>query len=279
MSIQAVGWALEQDLPARPKLVLVAICNHANHADGYCWLKAETIAREAACTPRSVYNFVGALVRNGFIRKELRKGEDGKQRSTDYWVLFDREEREWDPAANPDADEPESEASENQPSIPDAQDVVDRRNPMPAAEDPAPQERHDTRQPVEMSPRSCGPQESGFRRIEEEPSKINPKARNARARVQDRALRSYRPPPPQPMGHDLGTEYREPPKPLFVYEGTPAYEAWCKHRAREHGVPRWHLTTRALIDGQWRSGWYFPSLFPPAREPAAAATGPPIKTA
>ena len=33
MSIQAVGWALEQELPARPKLVLVSIANHANHAN------------------------------------------------------------------------------------------------------------------------------------------------------------------------------------------------------------------------------------------------------
>ena len=65
MSIQAVAWALDQDLPARPKLVLVSIANHASHTDGYCWLKAETIAQEAACTPRSVYTYIGGLVRTG----------------------------------------------------------------------------------------------------------------------------------------------------------------------------------------------------------------------
>ena len=93
MSIQAVAWALDQDLPARPKLVLVAIANHADHTNGYCWLKAETIAREASCSPRSVYNFVGALVRNGYMRKALRKGEDGKQRANDYWIMFGLRER------------------------------------------------------------------------------------------------------------------------------------------------------------------------------------------
>jgi hypothetical protein len=120
MSIQAVAWALEQDLPARPKLVLVSIANHANHVDGYCWLKAETIAKEAACTPRSIYNFVGALIRNGFIRKALRKGDDGKQRATDYWILFDREEKEWAHDAHLESNEADDDPSEIDPSTEDA---------------------------------------------------------------------------------------------------------------------------------------------------------------
>ena len=77
MSIQAVAWVLDrEELPARPKLVLVAIANHANHTDGYCWLKAETIAKEAACSPRAVFNFVGALIRNGYLRKAPARGAD-----------------------------------------------------------------------------------------------------------------------------------------------------------------------------------------------------------
>src|SRR5690349_3688223 len=95
MSIQAVAWALDQDLPARPKLVLVSIANHANHTDGYCWLKVETIAAEASCSERAVYNFIGDLIRNGFIRKAPRKGEDGKQRANDYWILINRPAAEW----------------------------------------------------------------------------------------------------------------------------------------------------------------------------------------
>jgi hypothetical protein len=88
MSIQAVAWALEQDIPARPKLVLISLANHADHVDGYCWLRAETIAREGACQVRSVPRFVDALVAHGYVKKQQRRGDDGRQRANDYWLLF-----------------------------------------------------------------------------------------------------------------------------------------------------------------------------------------------
>ena len=263
MSIQAVGWALEQELPARPKLVLVAICNHANHVDGYCWLKAETIAKEASCTPRSIFNFVGALIRNGFIRKALRKGEDGKQRATDYWVLFEREEKRWESPANAEAPEGEDEAEEKASSEDEPLDVVlpDERGACGEnAEPPGPQ-------PVDKHAGACGPPESTFIRYNAEPSKINPKERSARASgAVAGAMRSYKPPPPQPVGEVFNNA-----KEVFVFERTPAYEAWCKVKAKQRGLSSWKLTTRKLVDGQWRSGWYFPSLFPPESK----STGPP----
>lgn len=95
MSIQAVAWALEQDIPARPKLVLVALANHANHVDGYCWLRVETIAQEAACGERSVPRFIDALAKYGYVRKVPRRAEDGRQRANDYWLLFRSEKVSW----------------------------------------------------------------------------------------------------------------------------------------------------------------------------------------
>ena len=270
MSIQAVAWALEQDLPARPKLVLVAIANHANHVDGYCWLKVATIAREAACQPRSVYNFVGALVRNGYIRKQLRKGDDGKQRATDYWILFDREEKPWDQDAQLGADEADGEASDSDLSPTDDTTSSEPMERHASGENAEPDACDDTRQPVEMSSGACGPVAPPCRRYSEEPSKTNPKASSASARVHDAALRAYRPPPPQPVGADPAL----PTKQVFVFDNTPAYQAWAKRMAIDHGLRSWNLTTRMLIDGQWRTGWYFPTLFPP--ETAPAATGPPI---
>lgn len=260
MSIQAVAWALEQDLPARPKLVLVSIANHANHVDGMCWLKAETIAKEAACTPRSVYTFVGGLVRNGFIRKELRRGEDGKQRANDYWILFDRAEAEWDWGAHPDEDMAEGASAGEPSSEADAPTDGVPSEPISPGESEQPGERHDSRQPVDIHAPSRGPSEGAFTRKRiAEPSESNPKASRAGARVQDRALRAYRAPPPQPLGADPGL----PTKQVFVYEGSRAYETWSKHMARQMGIRNWHLVTRANIDGQWRSGWYFATLFPP----------------
>ena len=43
----------------------------------------------------SVDEFVAALARNGYIDIKKVRGEDGKQRSNNYWVLFDRKPSEW----------------------------------------------------------------------------------------------------------------------------------------------------------------------------------------
>lgn len=269
MSIQAVAWAIEQDLPARPKLVLVSIANHANHVDGYCWLKASTIAKEAACTPRSVYTFIGGLVRNGFIRKALRRSEDGKQRANDYWILFDRAEAKWDWGAHPDEDVAEDDSAEIPPSEPDDTISGGGVNGLHSAEIAEQTEHHDTRQPVNLHVPSPGPSEASFthKRIAE-PSKTNPNENRAGARVRDAALRSYRPPPPQPLGATI----EGPAKQIFVYEGSRAYDAWATHMARQGGTRSWHLVTRKNVGGQWKSGWYFASLFPPDIPPPTGLT-------
>src|SRR4029077_8045701 len=106
MSIQAVAWALEQDFTGETpkgrmvsahaaKLVLISLANHADHVSGHCWPSAETIAREASCTVRSVYRLISALRRNGFIEVRKARGENGRQRANNYWLLFDPEPAPW----------------------------------------------------------------------------------------------------------------------------------------------------------------------------------------
>lgn len=269
MSIQAVAWALEQDLPARPKLVLVSIANHANHVDGYCWLKAETIAREAACTPRSIYNYVGMLVRNGFIRKSRRKGEDGKQRANDYWMLFDREEKPWDASASLDESEGDDALEENASEEAAAQDVVEPHERISYGEEAVPSERHDSRQAVDTPAGSSGPCEAAFTRKRiAEPSNTKPEASSAGARIRSAALRAYRPPPPQPVAADTEAKVN----PIFVFEGSRAWDAWVAFEKKRRGVT-WTLATRKQVDGKWRTGWYWPTLFPPnAQAPPESPT-------
>jgi hypothetical protein len=266
MSIQAVAWALDQDLPARPKLVLVAIANHADHTNGYCWLKASTIAKEGSCTPRSVYNFVGALIRNGYIRKALRKGEDGKQRATDYWIMFGREEKSWESAGHNEPSYADGEPDEGASDEPETQDVVEPDAHRSSGETALPDERGDTRQPVEKHAGSSGPVESSFTRYESlEPSKINPR-KDARASVCERPAyspRTYKPPPiepPKPMGAIIADKEA---KMIFVFEGSRAYDAWLPVMRKQTGVSCWKLTTTTIIDGKSKRGWWFPSLFPP----------------
>lgn len=270
MSIQAVGWALDQDLPARPKLVLVAIANHANHTDGYCWLKAETIAAEAACTPRSVYRFIGGLVRNGFVRKTKARGADGKQRANDYWILFDRVPKDWDWGAGlgdddeevddpaPDSDA-ETHGSEDEPT----QDVAGQSDGISPGDEPLQTDSGDTRQDENARALSCGPGDSRVSHKQiAEPSKTNLKSGG----LGSSRPRRYQPPPtppPQPVGATTGNGSAAP---IFVYEATRAYEAWAAVMARKNGLSRWSLTTTKVVDGHVRRGWYFPTLFPPSAE-------------
>jgi hypothetical protein len=267
MSIQAVAWALDQDLPARPKLVLVSIANHANHTDGYCWLKADTIAQEASCSPRAVFNFVGALIRNGFVRKAPRRGDDGKRRANDYWILFNREPAEWI------KDTDRLLADDGDPEECDAQDVVEPDARHACGDETVP----DAPAPVDKPACAVGPHAPACSHIDsEEPSKTKPEE-DARARA--RTPRHYQPPPeprPLPLGEVTGRRAEQ----IFVFKPSKAYDAWAVHMSARNrlglhpnGQPRWNLETTKLIDGQSRRGWYFPSLFPPGD--AKPGTDPP----
>jgi hypothetical protein len=262
MSIQAVAWALDQDLPGKAKLILVSIANHADHTNGYCWLRTETIAKEASTPERSVYRYLGALVRNGYLRKEQRKGKDGKQRANDYWIMFQREKVDWDWGAH---------ASDDADG--DAQDAVEPTATVAVGEPventvPTEPETHDL---------AVGPSAIGGSRDMDEPSKTKPS--------RESSLDTGGPPRgyvPPPMGKPVKAPASdEPPKQFFVFEGTRAWDAWVAHKRRERGAP-WSLTTTAVIEGKLRRGWYFPSLFPPSQakpqQPTEKARGSPSMT-
>lgn len=263
MSIQAVAWVLDrEEIPARPKLVLVAIANHANHTDGYCWLKAETIAKEAACSPRAVFNFVGALIRNGYVRKAPARGADGKQRANDYWIMFNRADGPWIAA--------EGVAGEDQEPEESAEDAVEMAGIAAADEPQDIVEPHAHRasgeavekppeNPVQPAPRAVGPHAPACSHIDSlQPSKTNPE----NGGLGRSAPRRYAPPPqppPEPMG---ATTVQGSGDFIFVFVGTPAYDAWVTAKTREIGRP-WHQQTTK--DGRW--GWYFKTLFPPSAKP------------
>jgi hypothetical protein len=262
MSIQAVAWALEQQLPAAAKLVLVSIANHADHEDGYCYLRAETIGREASCTPRHAQRVVAALVRNGFLRKRIRRGADGKQRANDYWILFDGARSEtWSWRALGDS-EADTDA---------AQDVTN-----------LPHDIESSGKSDECTPESSGPHDSGVTAArhtsraahnvepsEEEPSESNKTKKNRNCLAVKEGLRAYRPPPdPQDVVADVHGEVPSAMR-VFVIEGTPAWRAWSDYR-RRIGRPLNHSYSGA---GPYagKTGRHFPSLFPPKSE----STGPP----
>jgi Helix-turn-helix domain len=258
MSIQAVGWVLDQhpdNLPGKAKLVLAAIANHADHRTGYCWLAMETISHESSMPVRSLYRYIGALVRNGYLRKQLRKGADGKQRATDYWLLFNREPKAWvwDARGLDTADE-------------ETQDVVEPSATMADGEIEAEHEGP----PVESAVLADGPSAIGGSRNTDEPSKTKPSyEKEGTGLALATPPRNYRPPPIEPMGAVLDPQGRQ----IFVIHGTRAWNAWEAHRKRENrgiGNP----TTTASVNGKQCRGWYFPTLFPPSTgtNPPASVT-------
>ena len=278
MSIQASGWALEQDLPARPKLVLVAIANHADHTNGYCWLRATTIAAEAACTPRSVFRYVGSLVRNGYIRKAPRKGADGKQRANDYWIVLDRPEAEWDWDKSLD-------------NAPDDEDVADdgvtEEAELPKEEEPCETLSHgegvenSVSPPADKHAVSYGPCDSRVTRVMDEPSKTNPSIEEKCARASVAGPpRTYRP-SPQDEPPRQGAVADPTSKQIFVYFGTDAWNAWARHRERTQRNKIGYPTTTRFFENKSQRGWYFPSLYPStvpeqmAAAPTRESIGPP----
>lgn len=80
MSVQAIGWALSQDIPTASKFVLVALANYANDK-GECWPSQETIARNTSMTDRTVRTHLKLLEDRGYISRQKRRREDGFQNS------------------------------------------------------------------------------------------------------------------------------------------------------------------------------------------------------
>ncbi len=268
MSIQAVAWALEQQIPAGPKLVLVALANHADHSSGLCWPSVTLIAHEASCSPRAVYRFVADLTRNGFVSVEKKRGKDGKQRSNNYWILFDRLPLDWSavpPSHAQDAEESNTADQDVAGSTVQEDEPSDSQSPGEIRPAEVPE--------MSMTPgvkdepgdsESPGPSDSGVtRKSLPEPSSVEP---SRRAALRAGGVPHGYDPRARPTARvsAAAEEARRRSQPVFVIEGTRAYEAWAKVKAIENGVSRWHLTTTQIVDGKSLRGWHFPTLFPPA---------------
>jgi hypothetical protein len=86
VSVQAMTWAWEQQLPMGPKAVLVAIANHAD-GEGLCHPGQARLARMVGCNERSIRNYVLALEAAGLIERKRRKRKDGSRTSDEYQLL------------------------------------------------------------------------------------------------------------------------------------------------------------------------------------------------
>ena len=299
MSIQAVAWALEQDFTGRTpkgrsisahvaKLVLISLANHADHVSGHCWPSGETIAREASCSVRSAYRMINALARNGFVDVRKVRGDDGKQRSNNYWIRFDRKPAPWQFFAD---DEPEDDEGGNDGG---PQDDGGPHDNLSSGDGLAQVAENDE----ESSKLAYGPQDSGVPRhvmpepsylepsptglvagaepFEDSPKVSNPPALAQGARPKAATDGSKTVPasfdPNERKRQQQASDAREKAKRAgrqFVIEGSRGWEAWLDLK--------FNLTGIRQLFAYWsehhkRSGALFPSLFPPPAEIIAGLT-------
>lgn len=72
------------------KLVLIKLADNASDS-GECWPAVSTIAEHCEISERSVQNHIKQLVKDGFVRVEERRGENGVSRSNIYHLLLNWE--------------------------------------------------------------------------------------------------------------------------------------------------------------------------------------------
>ena len=83
MSVKAMAWAWEQDVPMSTKGVLLALADHAD-ADGTCWPGVKGIAEKCRLSPRTVRYHLKVLRRMSLVIAEERRRDDGTQTSNIY---------------------------------------------------------------------------------------------------------------------------------------------------------------------------------------------------
>lgn len=83
MSIKAINWALETELPPAQKLVLVVIADYADDL-GYAFPGVATIARRASISERTLTRVLAELEEGGFLVRERRHLPNGNRTSNGY---------------------------------------------------------------------------------------------------------------------------------------------------------------------------------------------------
>jgi hypothetical protein len=256
MSLQAIAWVIEQDIPSRAKQVLFALANRADHETGHCWPSIETIMRESSCSRRGVFNFLGALERNGFLEIKRVLGKDGRTRSNEYWILFDRQPAKWTHSGNKvELDEDDEENNSPPPDNPETSALCapsPEPDPKPLCAPPSSSVCTPVYEPSDSNRQS--PEQVEGRRLKSQPPKVfssNKRSREfAALQAADEAKRRQHIP---------------------VIQGSEPWNAWVKH-GHSPG-----LVGTIEVNGRRDRGWYFPTLYPPKETgpPDTAAASPP----
>ncbi|PIT48556.1 helix-turn-helix domain-containing protein [Snodgrassella alvi] len=84
MSVKLMAKAWEMDLSQGEKLVLLALCDHAND-DGVCYPSQEYLAQKCSMSPRSLIGQINKLKQHGILTAERR--QKGGERLANLYII------------------------------------------------------------------------------------------------------------------------------------------------------------------------------------------------
>ena len=90
MSLDLMSWAFKQPVDPGPKLVLLALADHANGQTGLCIPGQKLLAEQCSMSVRTVQRHLMTLEDDGYIRREVRMRGAGRGRTSDRYYLGDQ---------------------------------------------------------------------------------------------------------------------------------------------------------------------------------------------
>jgi DNA-binding MarR family transcriptional regulator len=85
MSIKAMSWAWEQDVPLTAKFILVTLCDHYNEDEGAAWMSQKTLARRTGYARETINRALKELEEDHrLIESTQRTRDDGGWSSKSY---------------------------------------------------------------------------------------------------------------------------------------------------------------------------------------------------
>ncbi len=116
MSIKAMSWVFDLELPPTPKLVLLVLADHADD-QGFCFPGTATISRRASVSERTLTRVLAKLEEQGYIARSRRHLANGN-RTSDGYLLTPDQATEWRLDQPPsEHDQPPAVASTGEPSV------------------------------------------------------------------------------------------------------------------------------------------------------------------
>ncbi len=266
MTVAALNWAFRQVVPPAPKVILLALADQAEELTGkvcYGPTNLDHIARKSSLPRRTLSRHIGALMRNGYVRRESNKD---RGQPSHYWLCIDRDPAdsldEWSFTTKPDDDEREEVDDAEQHDDPQDIDRVGQ-NGLP----PSDQEVDKT---VMQNGPPPGPHGGPAVGHMDGPHESTNNQRTTTREVEQKKTNGFS---KQAQDEDRACVVAERVNKsenatVFVIEGSKAWISWAAEMQRRTGR-LFSLTCTGTVNGRKYHGWYFPTLFPPANKPTA----------